>query len=197
MKNLFLCLLVLVLCGFGNAIADGTLPAYLYTGSDPVEAAAAAWTAEIGQSRFLVEEGTVSIPAPVILRTEEQDEKHLLVYGDFWVFNYNLDGKTLECIAGGETPGIMALEKSGDGWTVTTVEEADCGEDFVADIRRFSHGDAALEELYFSASDGDGDLLKNTRHRFIQDYVSANGLDVEAYHDFGWEPVPLSATPGI
>ncbi len=196
MKKLFLCLLALAICCVGSAMADGALPAYLYTGSDPVEAAAAAWTAGIGQSRYLVEEGTVSIPAPVILRTEERDETHLLVYGDFWVFNYNLEGKTLECVSGGETPGIMTLEKSGDGWKVTAVEEAGNGEDFAADLRRFSHGDAELEELYFSASDGDGDLLKEIRHRFILDYVAANGLDVEAYHDFGWDPVPLFVTPG-
>lgn len=197
MRKTALCLLLAAVCCFGSALAEEALPAYVYTGSDPVEAAVSAWTAQAGQSRFLTENGSVSIPAPVILKTEEADETHLRVYGDFWVFNYVLSGRTLTCISGGEIPAVLTLEKSGDGWTVAGAEEAGDGEDYAADLIRFSQGDPELEEGFFAASDGDGDLVKNARHRWILDYVTANGLEAEAYQDYGWDPVPLTAAPGM
>lgn len=195
MKKLIACLLYAAICCFGFALADGSLPPYAYTGNDPVEAAVAAYTAQVGQDLYLVTEGSVSIPAPVIIRMEETDNSHILVYGNFWVFNYELNGKTLECISGGEAPAIMTLEKTNDGWTVTAVDQAGDGEEYAADIRRLSHGDKELEKLFFAASYGDGDLLTNVRHQYIQDYVIANNLDVEAYKDYGWDPIPLFSEP--
>ena len=195
MRKLIVCLLLAAVFCFGLAFAESVLPHYTYTGNDPVEAAVAAYTTQVGQDIYWVTEGSVSIPAPVIIKTEETDDSHLLVYGNFWVFNYELNGKTLECISGGEAPAIMTLEKSNDGWTVTAVVQAGDGEDYAADIIRFCNGDKELEKLFFAASYGDGDLLVNVRHQYIQDYVIANNLDVEAYKDYGWDPIPLFSEP--
>ncbi len=193
MKRLTAYLLIFALCFAGAALAEGSLPPYAYTGSDPVGAAVTEYLVRLGQERFLPEEGVVTIPAPVLLRTEETDGEHLRVWGNFWIFNYALEGTTLECVSGGELPGIMTLEKAGDGWTVTALEEAGDGEDYDADIRRFCAGDEELLERFQSASDGDGLAVRTVRHRSILDYVAAGGLDVTAYHDYGWDPIPLAA----
>ena len=175
---------------FGQA-SGVTLPAYAYAGSDPIEAAVAAYVAENLGSRFLLPQGAASIPAPVILKTIKQDETTTLVYGNFWVMNYVQRGAVLECASGGEAPGIMTLTKDGDGWKVTAFEEAGSGEDYEKDIQRFCQGDKELEYAYFSAADADLVPFKSARQQFIQDYVTANKLAVRAYQDYGWAPVDL------
>ena len=177
---------------FGQPTA--ALPVYTYTGGDPIEAAVAAYVSETLGSRYLLPEGAASIPAPVILKTVEQDENTALVYGNFWVMNYVLRGTVLECASGGEAPGVMTLTKSGDGWTVTAFEEAGDGDDYAKDIQRFCQGDKELEKAYFAAADVNEDPLKSVLQRFIQDYVTVGKLAVRAYQDYGWEPKEL--TPG-
>ena len=177
---------------FGQA-SGVLLPAYAYTGSDPIEAAVAAYVAENLGSRYLMPQGAASIPAPVILKTVEQDENTTLVYGNFWVMNYVLRGAVLECVSGGEAPAVMTLTKSADGWTVTAFEEAGDGDDYAKDVKRFSQGDKELEKAYFAAADVNEDPLKSVRQRFIQDYVTVNKLAARAYQDYGWQPIALTA----
>ena len=88
----------------------------------------------------------MTIPCPILLKTEMTDETHAKVYGSFWVLNYVRRGEVLHCISGGEFPGIALLEKTGDEWRVTDMETAGDGEDYAADIGRFANGDAELEE---------------------------------------------------
>ena len=184
--------ILLVLClTMGIALATETaLPAYTYPGNDATEAAVTAFMLEQWDrpDRFLTEEGDVGIPSPVIIRVEAQDEAHELVYGNFWFFRYKQTGDVLEMISGGEAPGIMTLEKTEDGWKVTAFDEAGDGEDYGQDIIRFSHGDTALEAQYFGSRE---EVLEEARIRFISAYVKANGLNITAYKDYGWDPVPL------
>ena len=121
MKKILNFLLVVTLCT-GIAIAEATLPAYVYPGNDPVEAAVSAYSVKISSGSYIL--GDLAIPAPVIHQTEAVDDSHLLVYGTFWIFNYSLEGDTLYMQSGGEHPGIMTLEKTENGWTVAAFEQA-------------------------------------------------------------------------
>ena len=80
---------------------------------------------------YLLEDGAVTIPAPVILKTVFQDDTHTLVYGNFWVMNYTAKDHVLACISGGEYPGIMTLEKKGEGWEAVALEIAGDGDTIV------------------------------------------------------------------
>ena len=168
-----------------GATAENTLPAYTYTGSDPIEAAVAAYTASLGEG-YLKEEGCVTIPAPLIFRVDSPDADHALVYGNFWVFNYTLEDGVLKTLSGGEQPAILTLAKNEDGWAVIEAEQAGDGEDYKADIERFCQGD---EELLAQFFERDADAV---RAQYIRDYAAANGLEISAYQDYGWDPVPLS-----
>ena len=190
MKKIFALILILALACAGAACAEGTLPAYTYPGDDPIEAAVAEYTAEFGPGYRPA--GCVSIPAPIILLTEETDEAHCRVYGNFWLLNYVLNGVTLECVSGGEMPAVLTLEKVEGAWKVVAAETAGDGEDYEKDIRRFCQGNEALETAYFEDANLDSATGWNVRHRFIRDYVAANGLPVEAYQDYGWDPIPLT-----
>ncbi len=178
--------------GSSEGAAAEALPAYGYTGDDPLEGAVAeALAAGEYAERFLTEPGYASIPCPIIHRTETTDETHAKVYGTFWVLNYVKSGDTLKCISGGEYPGIALLEKNGGEWRMTSLEEAGDGEDYTADIRRFAGGDRELEEKYFAAADLLEKSNQEIRTRFVRAYAEANGLAVTAYQDYGWDPVPL------
>ena len=54
-------------------------------------------------------QGDVCIPAPVILQVDADDPGNVRVWGNFWVYNYTLDGTRLLTESGGEHPGILHL----------------------------------------------------------------------------------------
>ncbi|MBQ3705365.1 MAG: hypothetical protein II888_02815 [Clostridia bacterium] len=169
------------------------LPAYEYTGADEIEGAVANALAQDERAAlFLTEPGYVTIPCPIIHRTEMTDDSHATVYGSFWIQNYVKRGTTLESISGGEYAGIMTLEKADGKWKMTGMQEAGDGDDYAADIESFAAGDSELAEKYFAASDLLAEPQQTIRTRLIRDYVEANHLGITAYHDFGWDPVDLA-----
>ncbi len=193
MKKTILALAAALGLGIAGWAAADSLPAYTYTGSDPVEGAVANYLTGSEQAgNYTWEEGSVAVPAPVILKTETVDDTQLRVYGAFWMFAYVEEDGLLRCTSGGEAPGIMTLEKEGGAWRVTGMEIAGDGEDYAADIRRFCGEDKALLDQYFEAGDGASEAVVETRTRLIKEYVKANGLAVTAYQDPYWDPVPLT-----
>ena len=169
------------------------LPIYSYTGDNPIEGAIAnALSRDERAGMYKTEPGYVTIPCVNIFRTELTDDTHAKVYGDFWILNYVKHGNVLENISGGEYPGIIILEKNGSQWQVTETEVAGDGEDFAADIERFSGGDQELAEKFFAAADLKAETNQVIRTRFIKAYVEANSLDIAAYRDYGWDPVLLN-----
>ena len=169
------------------------LPAYTYSGDDPVEGAVAEYLAKrFSADEFRTEAGAVDIPAPVIFKTEQPDDAHAKVYGGFWHLVYARRGNVLYCISGGEYAGAMSLEKDSEGWKVTDFEEAGDGEDYYPDILRICGGDEKLAGKIASSANAAEDPLLSVRRRFVRDYVEANGLNFTAYQDYGWDPVPLA-----
>ncbi len=185
-KTICLFTLGAALCAAGFAAAE-TLPAYAYTGNDPVEAAVAAFTADQG-SLYLTEENSVTIPAPVILKTEETGDGQMKVYGNFWVFNYVQNGDVLECISGGESPGVLTLAAEGEKWLPSSFEGVDSGEEYETDILMICGDDRELADGYFTASDASLEPFREARFKYLREYVTANGLSVTAIQDPGWEP---------
>ena len=60
---------------------------------------------------------------------------------------------------------------------------------YVADIKRFADGDSDLEAKYFAAEDLKAN--QEIRTQFIKAYVEGNDLEITAYQDYGWDPIPL------
>ncbi|MBR6707219.1 MAG: hypothetical protein IKI84_11165 [Clostridia bacterium] len=185
-RKVFLFLTILALCAAGFAAAD-TLPAYAYTGNDPVEAAVAAFTADLG-SMYMTGENSVTVPAPVILKTEKTGDGQMKVYGNFWVFNYVQKEDVLECISGGEAPGVLTLVRDGEKWVPASFEGVGDGEEYKTDILLICGDDKELADGYFAASDSSGELFRKARFTYLREYVTANGLKVTAIQDPGWDP---------
>ena len=49
-----------------------------------------------------------------------------------------------------------------------------------------------LEDEYFTASDATEGYLPQYRRAIIAEWVEANHLDIDAYQDYGWDPVPVN-----
>ncbi len=143
---------------------------------------------------FTPEEGGVLIPTPIILKTDmNADETEMTVYGNFWIFCYKLNGKTLETTSGGECPGVMKLEKKDGKWMVVSMETAGEGEEYAKDIAKFCNGDKELEEQYAQTTGASEDsCLPQYQRAAVVAYVLDNNLDIEAYQDFGQDPVSVT-----
>ena len=171
---------------------EAVLPAYRYTGEDSIEGAIAnALAGREYMELYLTKPGCVCIPCPIILKTEMSDDTHARVYGVFWTLNYVQVNHILLNISGGEHTGIILLEKGGETWQVTELQEAGEEGDFDAEIARFAGGDRKLAEQYRKARDLSEDPQLSIRKRFIREYAEANSLDVNAFMDPYWNPVPL------
>lgn len=192
MKKILSVLLALALAlGICGAFAEtAALPAFAYTGNDPVEAAVIKYMQETDFG-YETPEGGVLIPTPIILVQHINDgETEATVWGNFWIFTYARNGKILECTSGGENPGVLKLEKKDGEWAVVSAEFAGEGEDYQKDIKKFADGDEKLEEQYGLTVGTDGYLPQYQRAAVVE-YVRVNNLDIEAFQDAGSDPVSV------
>jgi len=161
--------------------------AYGYAGDDPVEAACYEYMVETVSKNY--DAADVSIPTVVIVHEDMTAEDEVLVYGDFWIDNYKIDGDTLKAVSGGNYPGCMHVSKS--DYTVTAF-------DVVADGGKF---ESSAKEIFGDSYDdfmkvyGDSDALAESRKITVSDYVNLNKLDINYYQDEGWDPVELYHAP--
>ena len=155
---------------------------YGYGGTDPVEAAVYQYMVEEVSKNY--DKTDVSIPTVSIVHVDFTPEDEILVYGDFWIDNYNIKGDTLRDISGGNYPGVIHLSKD---YVVTAFDQVADGGDF----------DASAKELFgdyyddFIAVYNDSDARAELRRATVTDYVHFNGLDVKKYKDKGWPAVEL------
>ncbi len=162
---------------------DGS--AYGYAGDDPVEVAVYKYMAEEVSKNF--EKADASIPTVSIVHVDNASPDEVLVYGDFWIDNYNISGNTLECVSGGNFPGVMHLGKDGDVYVVSSFDRTADGAGFESSAKEL-FGEYYDEFMkVYSDSDSRDELRKAT----VAEYVKLNGLDVTQYQDYGWDPVKL------
>ena len=157
--------------------------AYGYAGDDPVEAACYQYMVETVSKNY--GSGEISIPTVNIFHVDYTPEDEILVFGDFWVENYNVEGDTLKCVSGGNHPGVMHVSKA--DYTVTAFDEVADGGDFESSAKEL------FGEHYddFMAVYSDSDERAERRRVTVSDYVNLNGLDYKYYQDEGWDPVEL------
>lgn len=167
--------------GYGIDFINGA--SYGYVGDNPVEAACYRYMAEVIGPQYA--EAEYSIPTVQIVNVDYTPEDEILVSGDFWVENYNVNGDVLECVSGGNHPGVMHLSKA--DCTVTAFDQVADGGGFEESAKELfgEHYDDFMS--VYSDSDARDELRKST----VANYVKLNGLDVKYFQDYGWDPVEL------
>ena len=172
----------------GDAAADTVDgAAYGYAGDDPVELACYKYMAETVSKDY--DAADVSIPVVNIIHEDFTPEDEVLVYGDFWIYNYNTEGDTFKNVSGGNYPGCMHVSKADN--TVTAFDPVEDGGNFEASAKEI------FGEHYddFMAAYSDDEARNELRKISVSDYVNLNGLDINYYQDEGWDPVELYHAP--
>ncbi|MEE1170609.1 MAG: hypothetical protein UHP11_07890, partial [Anaerovoracaceae bacterium] len=85
-------------------------------------------------------------------------------------------------------PGCFHLVKDGDTYKIASIDAAEDGERYEESIKKMTEGFPGLYEMYFAGDSID----EKVRKEAINDYVLSNGLGIDYYKDYGWDPVPLN-----
>lgn len=157
------------------------LPDYIYKGGDPYISAISMFMIENYAGNY--ERCDVSIPNISIIDIDDSNADDILVWGDYWIFNYDLDGDKLVCKSGGNYPGLIHIKDNlvtgfdivADGSDYTESAKAIFGDRY----EKFEEVNASIEER------------EKIRTQTISDYVKSHELNITKYQDEGWDPVTL------
>ena len=162
-----------------------SLPAYEYPGPELFYSVLYQYMIdEFGKG---YDKSQVCIPCPIIIAEDESDKSDIRVYGNFWIFNYDLNGDILENTSGGSYPGCIHVKSTDAGYEVTSAEIVEDGTGFTDSAKKI------FGKYYdkFMKEGEDEKLREETRAQIIANYAAANDLKISAYQDYGWDPVML------
>ena len=132
-------------------------------------------------------EAEYCIPCPIVICTDDGNKDDILVWGDFWVFNYNQSGDTLKTVSGGDHPGLIHLKKTEDGFEVTSFDVVEDGAGNLESAKKiFGENFNAFQEI-----NSNGEKREDIRLRFVVDYVKKHRISVKFLQDYGWPAVTL------
>ena len=126
-------------------------------------------------------EGEHCVPFHSIVAVDERNSEDILVWGDFWVFNYNQVGDTLKCVSGGSHPGLMHIKQTDYGFEVTDFDQVEDGSRNLPSAKRI-FGD---KYDAFHAINSDADRREKLRADVLAEYVRKEGLSATMYQDYG------------
>lgn len=133
-------------------------------------------------------EGEVCIPSYTLVSVDDRNDKDIQAAGDFWVFNYNVEGDTLKTVSGGSHPGKMHLRRDSRGrYAVTSFEVVADGSKYLSSAKRIFGKD--YDE--FQAVNSNETLREERRAEDIGFYVSSWLLPVVYYQDYGWDAIAI------
>ena len=169
----------------GVSGGTGALPAYEYPGPELFYSVVYKYLIDEFGSNY--EASDVTIPCPIIIAEDESDKSDIKLYGNFWIFNYDLNGETLENTSGGSYPGVIHIDGSDADYVVKSMEVVEDGSNYDSSAKKI------FGKYYddFVKSGEDKDAFEKTRAQIIANYVFANDLSIKEYKDYGWDPVKL------
>ena len=138
-------------------------------------------------SKYL--EGQYCVPFQTVIGVDERNSEDILVWGDFWVFNYNLAGDTLETVSGGSHPGLMHIKQTDMGFEVTAFDQVEDGSRNMPSAKRI------FGEKYNNFQAVNSDEVRREKHRaeILANYVKKHNIPATKYKDYGWpeKNIPL------
>ena len=132
-------------------------------------------------------EAEYCIPCPIIVSTDGGNKDDVLVWGDFWIFNYDVAGDTLKTVSGGSHPGLMHVKKTDNGFEVASFDVVEDGAGNMESAKRIfgEHFDSFWE------INSNAEKREDIRLHFVADYVKEHNLPVKLLQDYGWPAVAL------
>ena len=126
--------------------------------------------------------GEICIPCATIVACDQDSDSAMLVWGDYWVFNFNVAGDTLKTVSGGDHPGLMRVKQNEKGeFEVLSFEQVEDGHGNEASARRI------FGDMYeaFHGINSDEETREEARSVAIGWYVKTHNLPVKYYQDYG------------
>lgn len=131
-------------------------------------------------------EGEHCVPFHNIVAVDERNADDILVWGDFWIFNYNQVEDTLKYIAGGSHPGLMHISQTRSGndvvYQVKAFDQVEDGANLLQSAKKI-FGDKFDA---FQTINSDEQKREKLRSEVLASYVKKNGLSAAFYQDYGW-----------
>lgn len=127
-------------------------------------------------------EGEHCVPIHSIVAVDERNAEDILIWGDFWVFNYNQVGDTLKCVSGGSHPGLMHVTQTVNGLEVTGFDQVEDGSRYMLTAKEI-FGD---KYDAFQSINSDEKKREKLRAEGLARYVKEQGLSATMYQDYGW-----------
>ena len=154
--------------------------------TDPVELAIYEYLAdEIGEN---FDDSDVCIPVVHVFNVDDADSKDIKVYGDYWIYNYDIEGDTLKCVSGGDFPGCMHVAPKDDNeFEVTSFDAVEDGSNYESSAKEI-FGDSYED---FTAYEGNQDAKDEDRYNAVTAYVNYNGIPCTKFQDEGGDPIDL------
>lgn len=162
-------------------------PVYSHETDDPYYLPACRYIMENCGSQYDAED--IMIPFVNILRVDDSDPEDILVWGNYKVINYEKCGSTLLVRSGGSYPGLIHMRRDGDSIAGVSMDVVKDGSDEEGSIEEIFGVDEELLEAYrrSNAYEEDHEIVLNTLRWYRED----TGLAIEAYEDYGSDPVFL------
>ena len=132
-------------------------------------------------------QGELCIPSLMMVAEDERESLPANVWGDFWIFWYNISGDTLVTVSGGNHSGRMTLNKKDGSYVVTEFEQTTDGAGYEASAKRIfgKHFD-----LFQNMHSNEG-IREAARKEQLKEYVRRHQMNVNYYQDYGWNAVKL------
>ena len=127
-------------------------------------------------------QGELCVPSLMMVH-----EKDSCVWGDFWVFWYNIAGDTLKTVSGGSHPGRMTLKYENGKPQVVDFERVEDGSRFMPTAKHI-FGDYL--DVFMNMHSNES-VREAARREQLYEYVLQNNLSVHYYQDYGWEAKEL------
>jgi len=127
-------------------------------------------------------QGELCVPSLMMVREEDT-----CVWGDYWVFWYNISGDTLKTVSGGSHPGMMTLKYENGKPQVIDFERVEDGSRFMPTAKRI-FGDYL--DIFMNMHSNES-VREAVRREQLSEFVQQNGLNVHYYQDYGWEAKKL------
>ena len=123
----------------------------------------------------------VCIPSYSVIAADESDSCNILVWGDYWVFNYNISGDTLKTASGGSHPGLMHVAFADGKYTITGFDQVEDGSKNQESAKRIFGNNYEK----FQSINSDEKAREQVRAEQLAKAVKDRGLKVSLYQDFG------------
>ena len=117
-------------------------------------------------------QGELCVPSLMMVREEDT-----CVWGDFWVFWYDIEGDTLKTVSGGSHPGRMTLTYENNQPQVVDFERVEDGSRFMPTAKRI-FGDYL--DIFMNMHSNES-VREAVRREQLSEYVQQNNLNVHYF----------------